>query len=114
MFGENPPHWLRWANTSGARALTTAVAFVAVILSGLLAVRQQAYSSCIADQQAASDARVRAIAAATDIERRAEADLLAGAPTAGERERLRQAVIAARGVTDIVRERNPAPPVRRC
>lgn len=115
MFGDNPPGWLRWANTSGARAITTIIAFVALMLSGLLAVRQQSYITCIADQQSLSDARTRILAAATDVERAADTDLIAGprpgGPTA---EQLRAASIAARAVTDLVRKNNPPPPLRRC
>jgi hypothetical protein len=114
VFGDNPPHWLTWANSSGARALTTMIAFIALVLSGVLAIRQQSYIACVADQQSMTDARTRAISSATDAERRAEADLLRGTADRAEAERRRQAVIAARNVTDIVRERNPAPPVRAC
>ena len=41
MFGDEPPRWLRWANTSAARATTTIVAFVALVLSALNIVALQ-------------------------------------------------------------------------
>lgn len=115
MFGDEPPRWLRWANTSGARATTTIVAFVALILSGLLGLRQQGYINCVADQQARDAERTRAIAAATDIERSADAALVAG-PTPGgpTAQQLRAADVAARQFTDRVREQNPPPAQHRC
>jgi hypothetical protein len=104
MFGENPPRWLSWANTSGARA-TTIVAVVALILSGLLGVRQQSYINCVAEQQQADAERTRAIASATD------AGAQPDGPTLVE---LRAADVAARQVTDRVREQNPPPRLKRC
>ena len=115
MFGDNPPDWLRWANTPTARAITTVVAMVALIISIFLLSRLQGYISCVADQQALSDARARALAAATDAERVADTALIAGeqpgGPPAAE---LRAASVAARNVTDLVRRQNPPPPRRRC
>lgn len=115
MFGDNPPRWLLWANTSGARAVTTIIAFVALVLSGFLAVRQQSYITCVAQQQQRDAERTRAISAATDVEREADAAVLAG-PTPGgpDAQQLRSAAVAARSVTDRVREQNPAPPMHRC
>lgn len=114
MFGDEPPRWLRWANTSAARATTTIVAFVALVLSALLGMRQQGYINCVAEQQSLDAERTRAIAAATDIERKADAALVAG-PTAGVSiEQLRAADVAARQFTDQVREQNPPPKLRRC
>lgn len=115
MFGDNPPHWLRWANTSGARAVTTIIAFVALVLSGFLAVRQQSYINCVAEQQARDAERTRAIAAATDVERQADAELLAGPRPGGpSADQLRAAAVAARAITDRVRHQNPAPAMHRC
>jgi hypothetical protein len=115
MFGDEPPGWLSWANTAGARATTTIVAVVALGLSALLGIRQQSYINCVAEQQAASDDRTRAIAAATDMERAADAALVAGPAAAGRTvEQLRAADVAARAFTDRVREQNPPPRARRC
>jgi hypothetical protein len=115
MFGDNPPRWLSWANTSGARATTTIVAVVALILSGLLGVRQQSYINCVAEQQQADAERTRAIASATDAERAADAALVAGAQPGGPTlVELRAADVAARQVTDRVREQNPPPRLKRC
>jgi len=115
MFGDHPPRWLAWANTAGARATTTAVAFVALIVSALLGVRYQNYVECVADQQQRDGDRTRAVSAATDVERAADTAVLAGprpgGPTAEE---LRLAAVAARKVTDQVRAQNPPPPVGRC
>lgn len=114
MFGDNPPRWLAWANTSGARASTTIVAFIALILSALLGLRQQSYITCVAEQQALDAERTRAIAAATDIERQADAALVAGPSPGVTVEQLRAADVAARAFTDRVREQNPPPPMHRC
>ncbi len=115
MFGDNPPRGLRWANTAVARAITTMVAIVALTMSIVLLGRLQDYTKCIADQQAISDERSRAIAAATDIERAADTALIAGATPGGPTaEELAQASVAARAVTDRVRAQNPPPPLRRC
>jgi|SRR5688572_16245938 len=115
MFGDNPPRWLGWANTSSARAITTIIAFVALVMSGFLAVRQQAYIECVAEQQARDSERTRAISAATDAEREADRELIAGPrPDGPTAEQLRAAAVAARAVTDRVRQQNPAPPMHRC
>lgn len=115
MFGDNPPRALRWANTAAARSITTITAIIALLLSFVVLYRLQGYISCVANQQASSDARTRAISAATDAERAADTALVAGpregGPSAAE---LRQASIAARNVTDLVRRQNPPPPMRRC
>lgn len=114
-MGENPPRWLAWANTSTARAVTTIIATIALVLAALLGLRQQDYIACVADQQALSDARTRILAAATDNERAADTALIAGpvpgGPTGPE---LRSASVAARAVTDLVRKQNPPAPLRRC
>lgn len=115
MFGDTPPRWLAWANTSSARAVTTIVAFIALIVAGLLGIRQQDYITCVADQQARSDARTRILAAATDAERAADTRLIAGPQPGGpSAEQLRAASVAARAVTDLLRKDNPPPPLRRC
>lgn len=113
MFGDNPPRWLRWADTSGARATTTVMAMIALLGCLLLGLRQQAYINCVAEQQARDAERTRAIAAATDVERAADRDLIMGAPGRTQ-ESLRAADVAAREFTDQIRAANPPPPVRRC
>lgn len=113
MFGENPPAGLRWANTTAARSVTTIMAVIALALSAFLLYRLDDYVDCIADQQSRSDERSRALAAATDVERAADTAALAGVGKP-DAERLRQAAVAARAVTDQVRRQNPPPPIRRC
>ena len=115
MFGDNPPRWLRWANTSAARSITTITAIVALLLSFIVLYRLQGYISCVADQQALSDSRARALAAATDAERVADTAVIRGPQPGGpSAEQLRAASVAARNVTDLVRRQNPPPPMRRC
>jgi hypothetical protein len=115
MFGDQPPSWLRWANTATARSITTIVAFVALIIAGIVGLRQQDYITCVADQQSMSDARTRILAAATDNERAADTALVQGEQPGGPMlAELRQRSIAARAVTDLVRKQNPPPPLRRC
>lgn len=115
MFGDTPPRWLRWANTSGARATTTIIAIFALTLSVMFGVRLQLYVNCVGDQQNADARRTAAIAAATDAERRADAALVAGpvpgGPSAAE---LRRLDVEARSYTDKVRAENPPPPERAC
>jgi hypothetical protein len=114
MFGDHPPQWLRWANTSTARAVTTIMAMIALVLSVYFGFQQQAYSKCVAEQQEKDADRTRAISAATDAERRAERALLQGSPTAAGLKELRDRVTAARAVTDRVRESNPPPDPTTC
>lgn len=115
MLGEHPPNWLRWANTTGARATTTLIAIITLVACAFLAVRQQSYVECIAEQQQAIQARTRAISAATDIERAADAALIEGPRPGGpSAEELRASAAAARRVTDLVRERNQPAPINRC
>lgn len=115
MFGDNPPKWLRWANTSGARATTTVVAIFALGLSVLFGVRLQLYVNCVGEQQNADARRTTAIAEATDAERRADAALVLGptpgGPTGAE---LRRLDVEAREHTDRVRADNPPPAERQC
>jgi hypothetical protein len=115
MFGDNPPRGLRWANTAAARSITTFTAIIALLLSFVVLYRLQGYISCVADQQARTDARTRAISAATDAERVADTALVAGPRPGGpSADELRQASIAARNVTDLVRRQNPPTPISTC
>lgn len=115
MFGDHPPAWLRWANTSAARAATTIIAIIALALSGMLLLRLQRYVDCVAEQQNADARRTSAIAEATDHERRADAALVIG-PTPGgpSGAELRRLDVEARQHTDRVRADNPPPPAREC
>jgi hypothetical protein len=115
MFGDTPPPWLGWANTSSARAITTIVAIFALVVAAFVGLRQQTYITCVADQQSMSDARTRILAAATDNERAADTALIAGEQPNGPKiVELRAQSVAARAVTDLVRKQNPPPPLRRC
>lgn len=115
MFGDDPPRWLRWVDTPGARSVTTLVAMIALVSSALLGFRQQAYIDCIAEEQAKSAERARILAAATDAERAADRDLIEGPTLTGRRlDELRSTAVAARQVTDRARAANPPPPLRRC
>lgn len=115
VFGDSPPRWLRWANTSGARATTTVIAIVALLLSGWLLLRLQSYVDCVAEQQHADAKRTTAIAEATDRERAADRALIAGpVPGGPDAATLRAEAIDARQATDRVRADNPPPPLNRC
>lgn len=115
VLGDTPPRWLRWADTSGTRAVATIAALVAMGGSGLLFFRLQDVVDCLAAQQRADAQRTAVIAAATDAERRADAALVAG-PTPGgpDTAELRRLDIEARDHTDQVRAANPAPAVTSC
>lgn len=115
MFGDHPPHWLRWANTSAARATTTFIAIIALVLSAWLLLRQQQYLDCVADAQHASARRTSAISEATDRERAADLALIRGPlPGGPDVAQLRAAALAARQNTDRVRAENPPPSSDRC
>ena len=108
MFGENPPRWLRWANTSSARATTTVIALVALLVSGYLFFRLNELVTCIAAQQRADAVRTAVIADATDAERRADAALVAGPQPGGPSGReLRRLDVEARQRTDAIRAAHP-------
>jgi hypothetical protein len=115
VFGDNPPRALRWANTAGARATTTIVALIALLVSGLLLYQFKSYVGCVAEQGNDDARRTAAIATATDAERRADAALVAGpVPGGPSGSELRRADIDARAHTDAVRAANPPPPPREC
>jgi hypothetical protein len=115
VFGDHPPRWLAWANTSQARAATTVVAMVALVASIILGLRQQAYTTCLGEKEAADSARTLAISRATDIERAADLALLVGPTAPGQTgAELRAAARAARTNTDRVRAENPPPNLHGC
>lgn len=112
---EDPPHWLAPFGRPTMKAITTLVAFVALLVSGVLYWQQQALTQCLADQQRADAKRTSVIATATDAERRADAALVAGpvpgGPTGIE---LRRQDVAAREHTDAIRAANPPLPLDPC
>lgn len=112
-LSDRPPRWLRWFDSDAARAVTTMVAMVALVGCLIVGLRQQSYINCVAEEQAKSAERARALATATDAERAADRDLIAGVP-GDTPEQLRAAAVAAREVTDRVRAANPPPPLRQC
>lgn len=115
VFGENPPRWLRWANTSGARATTTVIAMIALLVSGYLFFRLNELVTCIAAQQRDDARRTTVIAEATDIERRADAALVAGPQPGGpDGHELRRLDVEARRNTDAVRAANPPQEIDPC
>jgi len=112
---EDPPKWLAWAGTPTARAATTAIALLALIVSGVLGARLIAFTQCVAEQQAADAKRTAVIAAATDAERRADAALVAGPRPGGpDGATLRRLDVEARRHTDEVRAANPPLPLDPC
>lgn len=112
---ERAPRGMRWTENEFTRSLTTILAVVAMVVAIYVGYRQQAYITCVADQQRADAVRTSAIARATDGERVADRRLLDG-PVPGGRtvEQLRQDSIAARAATDAVRAENPPPPPGNC
>jgi hypothetical protein len=115
MMSPTPPRSLRWFDTDSAKAVTTLLAIVALIVSGWLFFRLQRYVDCVAEQQAADSRRTAAIARATDAERSADAALVAGQQPGGPSPaELRQLDIIARTNTDKVRAANPPPSLREC
>lgn len=115
VFGDNPPRWLRWANTSGARATTTVIAMLALLVSGYLFFRLNELVTCIAAQQRADAQRTAVIAEATDAERRADAALVAGPQAGGPSgAELRRLDVAARQHTDAIRAANPPQAIDPC
>lgn len=112
---DQPPRWLAWAGTPSMRALTTFVAMIALIISGILGARLILLTQCLADQQAADAKRTAVIAEATDAERRADAALVAGPHPGGpDGATLRRQDVEARGHTDAVRAANPPLPLNPC
>jgi len=112
---EDPPRWLAWAGTPTMRALTTAVAMFALLVSAVLFYQLQSFTQCLADQQRADAARTAVISQATDAERRADAALVAGPQPGGPAgAELRRQDVAARQHTDEVRAAHPPLPLDPC
>lgn len=107
-MSETPPRGLGWTNTPPARAITTVVAIVALLVAGALGIRQQAYINCVAEQQRLAATRTAAIAKATDRERAAQRALIQGVKPENSAE-LRDAVLRSYDSTDQVRAENPPP-----
>lgn len=112
-FDDKPPKALQWLDTDAARAVTTALAIVAILGAILLGIRQQQYISCVADQQRMAAVRTTAIAKATDAERAAQRRLLVEINKTNGPE-LRAAVLAAYDETDRIRAANLPPAAHRC
>jgi hypothetical protein len=105
---DQPPRGLRWTTTDTARGLTTIVAMLALLLGITVCVQQQVYIHCVGARQAADAKRTAAISHATDVERAADRDLLDGPRPGGPTLlQLRDAAVAARAHTDVVRAANP-------
>lgn len=112
---DQPPHWLAWAGTPAMRAITTAVAMIALLISGILGARLILLTQCLAKQQADDARRTAVIATATDSERRADAALVSGPQPGGpDVQELRRQDVAARRHTDDVRAANPPLPLNPC
>ena len=112
---EDPPVWLKWAGTPTAKAATTLIALVSLLVSAVLYWQLQQFTQCVADQQRADAARTSVIAKATDAERRADAALVAGPQPGGpDGPALRRQDVAAREYTDAVRAANPPLPLDPC
>lgn len=112
---DQPPHWLAWAGTPSMRAITTFVAMIALLISGILGARLIMFTNCLAEQQAADARRTAVIATATDAERRADAALVAGPRPGGPSgSELRRQDVEARQHTDEVRSANPPLPLNPC
>jgi hypothetical protein len=112
---DNPPRGLRWTATATAKGITTLVALIALLGAVYLGVRQQVYIDCIGNEQRLDAVRTQAISVATDTERAADLQLLAG-PTPGgpTGAQLREASRLARAHTDVVRQQNPPVPPGKC
>lgn len=112
---DSAPRGLGWLDTRTTKALTTGLSIIAILLSGFLLFRLQAYIDCVAEAQSLAGERTRAIAAATDAERVADAALVAGPRPGGpDAAELRRQDVAARNLTDRVRAMNPPPSAARC
>jgi hypothetical protein len=110
------PKGFRWADQPWARALVSVLAIISLGLSLVVGYQYVDLIDCLQDRAQSDAVRTKAIADATDRERAADRDLLAGPGTGTVEERrrgaakLRERAIAARAETDRVRAANPAPP----
>lgn len=100
------PRGFRWIDTPAARAVLAVLIVVSLGLSIYASARYVGLVNCLQAHAAADAKRTKAIADATDVERRADSALLAGR---GDPVALRAASLAARAQTDRVRAANPAP-----
>jgi hypothetical protein len=90
-----------------------ALAVISLLMVGVVSWRQNDLTSCLRDRDTADQSRTRAIAQATDAERKAEAEWVAATGTLGA-PAIRSRVLTAYAHTDAVRKANPAPPVVPC
>ncbi len=107
---EIPPRGLKWTISSFGRMLSLTLAVASLVVSAYVGYRYVGLVDCLRERDTADQRRTAAIAAATDLERRADLDLIRLPATA----ELRAAAVAAREHTDAVRAANPAPEVRPC
>lgn len=108
-YSRPAPRGFRWADTPISRAVLAVLIVVSLGLSIYASSRYVGLVNCL-QAHAASDAmRTKRIADATDIERRADRDLLAGPRDGVTAAELRKRALAARAETDRVRANNPAP-----
>jgi len=105
------PRGFRWADQPIGRAIVTVFAIVSLALSLYVGYRYVGLIDCLRDRAVADGVRTKAIADATDLERRADLALLSspGRPEGRSRAELLAEAISARQHTDRVRAANPAP-----
>ncbi len=108
-----PPRGLRWTDAPSGRLIATALAVVSLVVSLYVGYRYVGLIDCLQSRDTADQTRTAAIAAATDAERIAQANLIATAGTP-EAAGAREAVLRAYAHTDKVRAANPAPKVVPC
>lgn len=111
-YSKPAPRGFRWADAPIGRAIVTVFAIVSLVLSLYVGYRYVGLINCLRDRAVADGVRTKAIADATDLERRADLALLSspGRPEGTSRAELLARAIDARQHTDRVRAANPAPP----
>lgn len=105
------PRGFRWADAPIGRAIVTVLSVVSLGLSLFVGYQYVDLINCLSDRDRADAVRTRAIADATDGERKADLALLMGPQNGGTRTAadLRELSVRARQHTDAVRAANPAP-----
>lgn len=100
------PRGFRWTDTPAARAVLAVLIVLSLGLSIYASTRYVGLVNCLQTHAARDAIRTKAIADATDVERRADLALIDGGPAT---EQERAAAVEARRNTDRVRAANPAP-----
>lgn len=109
-YSRPAPRGFRWIDTPAVRAALAVLIVVSLGLSIYASARYIGLVNCLQRQATADAVRTKRIADATDIERRSDSALIAGAVPGGPSSiELRRAAIDARAHTDRVRAENPAP-----